>query len=933
MINFGQRIILFLALAILNITPSMAAQSASSDSNTARKQSGKEADKSVETERESQPTDQEKPKLNSNKKKHKSEKSVKHKASKSKSKEQDTQDDQDKSGKELDKSGKEQDKSGKEQDKPKKPKKSKNHPESEDSATSSSTATHDESRKEKRKKKEESSANTSDKKGQREAKSSQKSPSRKSTSSDLSGLDSTTLALINLGRWPEATERLATLSAGDKIPGRRQAWLAFAYMYQSKRSELNDLTNTVKAMAANPEDPLAGMLVQVFSLTLQGKQQEAQDLLTLLQQNPKSEKDMLFTFAQACVAMRLGRLQESADLVENMVEQDPGFAWGYRTLGYLQEKSLKNTGAAERAYQRALAVQPDFKDVRDLLIDLKLARNDFDGAIELAQDAIKQAPKDPNNHYKLSQIYTQQYRLIEALAELDKAAGLAQDDARWYRNRANIFRRQGKLEEAIGEQHKAVQFGKDAVFELIELASLQEINGDTAGAIASLNRALLIDSSHASARQKLIALLQKEQKWTDLVTEYKKGLDTNPKQANMHLGLAMALKNLDKTDDAITELKEVANLDQDNPVPHREIGKIELQRKNYQAAAKSYTRALNINPASVEDLVALGYCYANNNDLMQAETAFVTGLALQQLGMTTGTHVQVNQYDIMRSLASVLMTEGRYREAVVNLEAVVGAEKDERRKREDDLTLCQAKALRDRNDESMAKLVAAFNSLHPEAQKELLEEFIDTLYKLGKKDLIVQRLKDVPKDELKKDNGMLLVRYLQSTGDLPGALETAVPVAQDDRHDPDERAEVYLAIASIKVSQKDNSGAEDALQKAAELNPKGFEAFAEKSKLYLQQQKFEQALAMSQKALELNPYSAFGYLYQGESYMGLNKVSDAVGNYLKATELYPTLVEAHKKLREAYLKQSKADAAEREAEIIANLEKPNKSSTPPNGPN
>ena len=55
------------------------------------------------------------------------------------------------------------------------------------------------------------------------------------------------------------------------------------------------------------------------------------------------------------------------------------------------------------------------------------------------------------------------------------------------------------------------------------------------------------------------------------------------------------------------------------------IGAIQLQRRDFPAAQRAYTHALNINPGSVEDLVVLGYTYAANNDYMQAETAFRDG--------------------------------------------------------------------------------------------------------------------------------------------------------------------------------------------------------------------------------------------------------------------------------------------------------------------
>ena len=81
-----------------------------------------------------------------------------------------------------------------------------------------------------------------------------------------------------------------------------------------------------------------------------------------------------------------------------------------------------------------------------------------------------------------------------------------------------------------------------------------------------------------------------------------------------------------RQDEAIAAFKEAANLDNQNPEPHRRIGALLVARKDYSGAAREYTRSLNINPSSIPDLVALGLCYAHGDDYAQAEAAFITAL-------------------------------------------------------------------------------------------------------------------------------------------------------------------------------------------------------------------------------------------------------------------------------------------------------------------
>lgn len=747
--------------------------------------------------------------------------------------------------------------------------------------------------------------------------------SSKKTHEYKDGLDPAARAFINQGQWAEAIDHLKNLSDKDQVAGRNAAWLAFAYLYQGKHAELKELADKTKSLPANTEDPTAGKIVETFALVSLGKLDDANKSLSSLPET--ANNDLLLTFTRACVALKKGDPKTAARYCETCVEIEPSFAWGYRTLGFIHDKALKNPDSAERAYERALAVEPNFKEVRDLLVDLRLSRNDFDGAISTVRSAIQKSPKDSNNYYRLAQIYIQQWRLQEALEQLDKAISLNGSDARCYRSRAAILHHQGKLAEAIVEQEKAVTLGKDRAFELIELANLQEQAGETNKAITSLLDALKTTPTNQVARQKLIGLLTKEKRYEDLIAEYKKEVERQPKSAPARLGLAEVLQKTGKLDEALEQLKEAANLDQKDPRPHRETGKIELGRKNYGAAAKAYTRALNINPSSVEDLVALGFCYANNNDYMQAETAFVTGLALQQLGQTTGAAVPVNPFDIMRSLASVLITEGRFREAAVNMDAVVGADKDPGQKRQDELILLECKALRDCSVGSIKELIAAFNALPADDQKANRVAYINTLLSLGKNEIAIEQVGKIPAEDWRKNHPLTLVKILRAKNETANALDLAKQSANDAKLDPESQAGINQELGQMLAAQGDLKGAEAAFAKAVELNPKAFSIFVAKGRMYLARNRANDpdVISAAEKALEINPYCVPAYMLLGDAYLKFGKLKEAEGNYLKAVELYPSSSEAHKGLREAYTKLSKMDDAKRESEIISNLDKSN----------
>lgn len=743
--------------------------------------------------------------------------------------------------------------------------------------------------------------------------------SKKLKSEDRDGLEPSVRQLVNRGQWTDAIAKLEAISASKETADRDLAWLAFGYLYTGKQKELKELDEKVKKMNVNGADPNCAAIIHAFSLVVQGKHDDAEKVLDVL--NEPANGDALLDFAKACVCLKKGNAGKAAEYCEKLVGLCPNFAWGYRTLGFIQDKSLKNAQLAQLAYEHALLIEPNFKDVRGLLVDVMLSHNDFDGAIASAQEAIKLFPKDAGNYYRLAQIYQQQWRLIEALEQLKKGVALASDDPRFYRSMASIYRYQGKMAEAIAEQQKSVKLGKDKAFELIELASLQEQDKNTAAAIESLKQAIKEAPANMVAHQKLVGLLKKEGRKDDLLAELKRVVEQDPKNEGLRLGLAEAYKQAGKIDEAIEQLKEAANLEQKDPRPHREVAKIELERKNYLAAAKSYTRALNINPASVDDLVALGFCYASNNDYMQAETAFTTGLALQQLGSSAGVASSVNPNDIMRSLSSVLFTEGRYREAVVTLEAVVLAEKDGAQKKLDQFMCSEGKALRDRNSESLKELQSSFDALDKKTQLDNLSDMFDSLLKLGKKELALETVKKYAESEIKQSCPLVLAMSLLVQDRTKEAKELLHKIIDESKDKAELASSAYVELSKALQKDGDRKAAIEALQRAIEVNPKDFDANVSLSRSYLSDKNFSDCQQAAKKALEINPYCVPAYLVLAECSAAQDNLKEAEGFFAKAAELYPTSMEAHKGLLSVFQKQSKTTEAQREQEIISNLSK------------
>ncbi len=739
-----------------------------------------------------------------------------------------------------------------------------------------------------------------------------------SRSTSATGLDSRTLKLINKGDWTAACQRLTNLTASETVPGKLDEWLAFAYMFQNKRAECNALAEKFSGYKGSAAGEIAAQVVHSLSLIASGQLDEADKLLQKLP--PDSDSDVVVNLVRAAVLGKQGQAAAAVNYCRKVVGLAPDLGWVYRTAGFIEDRWLKDAAAAAADYEKALVIDPDFQEARDLLVDLCLVANNFDAAVDTASAGIKCAPRDAKSYYRLSQVYTQQWRLREALQQLQKAISLKPDEARYHRTKATILRYQGQLGQAIAEQQVAVDLSKDKAFELVEMASLNIMAGNSNRAAESLRDALRLDAGNSAAHQRLVQILEQEKRYGDLVEEYKRVLTLRPKEARLYLGLARALVLNNKVDAALDEFKEAANLDAKDAVPHREIGAILIGRKDFSAAAREYTRALNINPNSVEDLVALGFCYAQAEEYLPAEAALVTAIALQQLS-GSGT----NQLDLMRSLAVLLLEEGRYADAASQLEAVCASSKTAANNPYDQFLLARAKALRDRTNAGSLELAAAYEKLPEEKKKAEKYALLDGLVVIGQADKALDLETKLSTNVDNSDSQRLVFRSRawQTKGGLDKALEFASQAVAVQNKDNDKASDAELQFAHVLAAKGDRSGAEQAINKTLELNPKSFLAYVLSGRLAIGKADYLQAIAAGKKALEINPYCAGAYLLLGDAQGASDSWKTATGSYRKAVELYPGLLEAHKALLNAYKKQSLKAEAKMEEEQINQIEKRN----------
>ncbi|MBS2006773.1 MAG: tetratricopeptide repeat protein [Cyanobacteria bacterium SZAS TMP-1] len=766
-------------------------------------------------------------------------------------------------------------------------------------------------------------------------------------------IDKETMSLINRGSWKAVSDRLGKQLVDSKAHGKskssgreqlidsyRQGWQAFAWMYQSQNDDLKKLVEGMSkecfdaSLAKDDDDKRMlgnALVIKCFDQIGQGKLDDAE--ATLKSAPEICSQDALYNFALAAVSGKRGQAARAVQYARVATTIDPRFAWGYRTIGFLAQKLLKDNATAEDALTSALKVEPQLDEARDMLVEIKLARNDFDGATDVALEGIRVEPKYAPSHFRLAQILTQQWRLREALKELDLAIAQDPKSAKYFRNRASVKRCQKDLEGAIADQTVACDLSKDKGFELTELANLNLAAGNKNKAIENFKQALVLNPENEVAREKLFKLLVEEKRYTDLVDAYQEQIKRYPKSSELHMGYANVLLISGNKDKAIEEYKEAANLNQTDPAPHRALAAYYVQQQQFNMAAKEFTRALNILPTSVKDLVALGFCYAETDDFMQAEAAFVTALALQQLSPNGGMPDDPSRLDVMRSLAYLLYDEGRYSDASGQFDNIIAIYKDKGANKEDSFFLARCKLMRDLGATPAKNLLAAFKELPADRQETLRYGMVESLLDAGQPELARQALDEVAEAKRKTlAYGLYDGATWRLAGDNKKALEVVAPaVALAEASKNEDRAmasRVLCEKGRIQMNLGDTDGAITSVKAALTAYDKCYPANLLLAELLLKKGDATAALDASRRALDVNPYYAQAYVTTGEALLASGKSKEAIESFKKAVELYPCWLDAHRALLNSYRKLSMENDAQREAATIAQMESKIKSAAP-----
>jgi tetratricopeptide (TPR) repeat protein len=247
-----------------------------------------------------------------------------------------------------------------------------------------------------------------------------------------------------------------------------------------------------------------------------------------------------------------------------------GLAWGtwerngdYRSAESIWGDTVAKVPGNERAqYNLGCVLQDEPGRLDD-------AVSDFERALQLAPDYYRA-------HCNLGIALQSLGRTQEAIAQFEEALRLKPDLVEAQNGLGNALLSAGRIPEAIGHYQRAVLLKPDYVEAHNDLGcALAKVAGREGEAVAQFREALRLEPEFMPAHFNLANALNAMGRPVDAVAEYEAALRLRPDDPAIHFYLAGALLKIPgRTEEAVSQLKEVERLQPENDVPRRILARI-----------------------------------------------------------------------------------------------------------------------------------------------------------------------------------------------------------------------------------------------------------------------------------------------------------------------------------------------------------------------
>ena len=349
-----------------------------------------------------------------------------------------------------------------------------------------------------------------------------------------------------------------------------------------------------------------------------------------------------------------GRLEDALAAARIGVERRPDHALAYSNLGRTLVL-LEQYDEAEEVLRTALELDPRNATAHQNLGEALRQRERYEEAIAMYRAALAIKADYAAAHGGLGAALFESERYEESLAALDRA--LVLDSGAASAGKTALFagraaRKLGRSREAEAQFRKAAALAPDSLEPLLELSGLLFGEDRAEEAEEYLRRARELRPNDPLTLHKVAEALRAAGRHQEAVAAYRNVMRSDPEFAHAHVGLAAALVDLQRYEEALESLARAASLETDpatTATSHFLAGRALKELGRMPEAAARFEQAIESDPGHAEALDHLALWRFQQRRYKDALDLYRAQSALKPDSVTTNANIGVTLYFLGRS--------------------------------------------------------------------------------------------------------------------------------------------------------------------------------------------------------------------------------------------------------------------------------------------
>ena len=508
---------------------------------------------------------------------------------------------------------------------------------------------------------------------------------------------------------------------------------------------------------------------------------------------------------------------------------------------------------------QALKLDPNNVEALTIRGGAKAQKGDITGAFQDANTALKLKPNNLDTIFLLSSLYVQNRKPDEAVKVLNEAIQSNPKNTSLKLTLADIYVKQNNNDAAITLLKEIIILEPENFPHKLQLASFYSKLNKLDEAEKVLRKAIQDDQKNVDAKMALIDFIDKRREKSKAIDTLETFISQYPNEYKMRFGLAGLYEEGKETDKAEGVLKKIIEEEGTEPNGLKARDRLALlyaKDQNFDEAVKLLSEVLSENKQDNDALMLRGNIALAQKDVLNAISDYRTILKDQP-----------DSTKILLQLAKAHMLNN-----------------------EPDLAL-----------DTLKKAVAISpKDIQPRMSLAIL------LTQLGKNDSAIDEARTILKDASKHAGALeTLFKNQIVKHDLKGALGTA----EDLRSYYPDKGLGYYFTGLVYQAQDHRKEAERDFELAVQKSPDSIEPLSSLIRLYITQDKTDEAVDKLNNIIRQKPKSAIAHNMLGEVYYKQKKTKQAETEFKKANEISPQLITPYKNLAMIHLSKKDNEGA------------------------